>query len=201
MEDIKCWRDRLNTLVLVLPGQWFTLMAFYWMRFYPPFRPFTFDVDFPPPIVFLLGCGASCLPAFLPMRYFIPRSFERGKFYPRLGLRWFRYFATDGDLVNQLLRRLQPSYRVVVNRESLQNHLEGTYSNERWHLAFLIAGTLTVIHALATHQYSFGILLILTNVVFNLLPIFHQRYKRARLRRFAARAASTPPWIGMKGGA
>jgi hypothetical protein len=183
VDRIHRWRDRLNAAVLVLPGQWFGLMAFYWLRFYPPLRPFAFEVPFPPALVFLLGCAASCIPFFLPRAYFVPRPFERDGFYRRLGLRWFRYFATDGDLINRILRRIQPSYRVVYDRASLQKHLEGTYSNERWHSAFLIAGTLTFCHAFYTEQYLIGTLIFVTNAVFNLFPVFHQRYKRVRALR------------------
>lgn len=183
VHKLERWRDRLNTVVLVLPGQWFGLMAYYWLRFYPPLRPFHFDVPFPSAFAFLMGCAASCLPYFLPRTYFNPRRIELGGFYPRLGLRWFRYFATDGDLINRTLRRIQPSYRVIHDRASLQKHLEGTYSNERWHLAFFIAGTLTFCHALHTDQYIVGSLILVTNVIFNLFPVLHQRYKRVRIRR------------------
>ena len=174
------WRARLNTAVLVLPGQWFALMAFYWLRFCPPLRPFHFDVPFPSPFAFVMGCAAACVPFLLPRGYFQPRGFERGAFYRRLGLRWFRYLAPDGDLINRTLRRIQPSYRVVHNRDSLRKHLEGTYSNERWHLAFFIAGTLTVVHAISSRQIAVGLLILVTNVAFNLFPVLHQRYKRAR---------------------
>lgn len=185
MQRIDRWRHRLNTAALVLPGQWFGLMAYYWVRFYPPLRPFHFEVPFPPAFVFLMGCAASCFPFFLPRAYFLPRGFEHGGFYRRLGLRWFRYFATDGDLINRTLRRIQPSYRVVHDRVSLQEHLEGTYSNERWHLALFVAGTLTVCHAIYSGQYVVGSLIFVTNVIFNLLPVLHQRYKRVRMRRLA----------------
>lgn len=182
MHEIERWRDRLNTAILVLPGQWFTLMAIYWLRFYPPLRPFQFDVPFPSAAAFLFGCAASCVPFLLPRAYFTPFAFERGRFYRRLGLRWFRYVAPDGDLVKRILRRIEPSYRVVRDRVSLRKHIEGTFANERWHLAFFIAGTLTFCHAAYTRQYVLGSLILVTNVAFNLFPVFHQRFKRARIR-------------------
>ena len=200
MHELKRWRDRLNTAALVLPGQWFGLMAYYWLRFYPPLRPFHFEVPFPSGIAFFVGCAVSCLPFVLPRSYFIPRRFEYGGFYRRLGLRWFRYFAPDGDLINQFLRRIQPSYRVIHDRVSLQKHLDGTYSNERWHLAFFIAGILTVCHAFYSEQYFVGLLILGTNLIFNLFPVFHQRYKRVRLRRYSRNdplACSRPALVRM----
>jgi hypothetical protein len=183
VQKVERWRNRLNYAILLLPGQWLGLMAFYWLRFYSPFRAAAFEVTFPPLPAFILGCVLSLLPFLLPMRYFVPFEFERGAFYPRLGLRWFRYIAPDGDLVKRVLKRIQPGYRVINNRASLKKHIEGTYSNERWHLAFFIAGTLTSMHALITHQYVMGLLLILANVCFIMFPVMHQRYKRARLHR------------------
>lgn len=183
MHQVERRRNRLNAAILVLPGQWLGLMAFYWLRFYPPLRPFAFDVPTPSAAAFLTGCAACCIPFLLPRTYFTPFACERAGFYRRLGLRWFRYVAPDGDLVNRIVRRIEPSYRVVRNRASLRQHIEGTYSNERWHLAFLIAGTLTFCHATYTRQYVLGSLIMLTNVAFNLFPVFHQRYKRVRVWR------------------
>lgn len=180
-EKVERWRNRLNIAILMLPGQWFGLMAFYWLRFYPPLRPFAFETPFPPLPVFAAGCALSLIPFLLPQRYFDPCGFERGGFYPQLGIKWFRYMAPDGDLVNRLLRRIQPGYRVINNREALRKHIEGSWSNERWHLSFFIMGMLTSVHAFVTGQYVMGALLMVTNLCFNLFPVMHQRYKRARL--------------------
>lgn len=177
-------RKLLNVLVLILPSQWCVLMAIYWMRYLPPLRPFDFHEPFPDPLLFLAGCGVSAVPFLLPDRYFAPLPFEGRSFYRRLGIRWFRLLAPDGDLVNRAVRRIDPSYRVVTGRATLRHHIDGTYSNERWHLALLIAGTLTSIHAFSTGQLVLGWLLTVTNVAFNLYPVMHQRYKRARLRGF-----------------
>ncbi len=182
--DVQRLRDRLNTIALVLPGQWLGLMTIFWMRFFPPLRPFNFTIPVPATLPFLICIGLSLLPFVLPKAYFRPKSFERGKFYPRLGIRWFRYLAPDGEFINRRLRRIDPSYQVILNRAALRNHIQGTYSNERWHSAFFLAGLFTQIFALITGQYVWAILLTITNITFNLYPAMHQRYKRARLRNF-----------------
>jgi hypothetical protein len=180
---VESWRNRLNQMILVLPGQWFGLMVIYWARFYPAFKPLGFNHAFPPPLAFFAGCLLSCLPFLLPQSYFIPRGFECGRLYPALGVRWFRFLATDGILANRVLKRIDPNYRVVHDRATLRAHIQGTYPNERWHSAFFIAGTLTAAHAAWTKQYVFCALIGVTNIAFNLYPVFHQRYKRARARR------------------
>jgi hypothetical protein len=182
--EIQRLRDRFNTIALVLPGQWLGLMTVFWMRFLPALRPIDFTVPSPAVLPFVICLVISLLPFVLPKGYFRPRAFERGKFYPRLGIRWFRYFAPDGEFINQHLRRIDPSYQVVYNRAALRSHIQGTYSNERWHSAFFLAGLFTQIFALITGQYAWVALLTIFNFAFNLYPVMHQRYKRARLRNF-----------------
>ena len=187
-------RNRLNTLVLLLPGQWFAAMAIFWGRFLPPLRPFDFHVT-APPLPWLTVAVAICLlPAFLPAAWFRPRAFERGAFYPRLGLRLFRRLATDGDLVNRRLRRLDPAYRIVRDHRSRAEHVTGTITNERWHLAFALAGTMTCAFAAATDQFGWATAIGILNVIFNVYPVLHQRFTRARLRAAIAPAAISPPW-------
>ncbi len=176
-------RDRWNTLALLIPGQWFSLMAIFWGRFFPPLRPFAFTAAPPSAISVAICCALCCLPFFLPRGYFRPRDLERGRFYPLLGLRLFRHLAPDGDFIKSRLRRTDPSYQVVRNRAALREHIAGTYSNERWHLAFFLAGSFTVIFAASIGEAAFAALIAVFNVAFNLYPVFHQRYKRARLRR------------------
>lgn len=183
MERVQSWRNRINTLILVIPGQWLGLMLVYWARFLPAFRPKDFEAAFPSPAAFALGCAVACAPFVFPKGYFVPRRFECGRLYPLLGVRWFRLLATDGALANSLLKRIEPGYRVVRDRATLRTHLAGTYSNERWHLAFFLAGSLTAAHAASTGQPVFCGLIAATNVAFNLYPVFHQRYKRSRARR------------------
>jgi hypothetical protein len=180
--DVERLRQRLNLLVLVVPGQFLPIVGAYWLRFVPAFRPFAFDVPAPPPAV-LLACGVALLVPFtLPRGWFRPRAVERGRLYPALGLRLFRAVATDGDWINRRLRRLDSGYRVVRDRRTRDEHLAGTILNERWHTAWLLLGLITAASAVATGQYGWALTVTIFNAAFKLYPVFHQRYKRARLR-------------------
>jgi hypothetical protein len=192
-------RQRLNTLCLVVPGQFLPLMAVFWMRFLPPFRPYDLHTPPPRPLLLVLAVAASVLPFLLPVRLFRPRAFERGRFYQRLGLRAFRYLAPDGDWVMRRVRRIDPSYRAVRNRTDLRAHIAATYANERWHLAFFIGGLFTQVFAIFSGQIGWAVLLTLTNVAFNLYPVLHQRYKRARARRACAPDNTPVPKVGATG--
>ena len=179
--------------MLLLPGQWFAAMAIFWGRFLTPLRPFDFHVAAPPPGWVLAAVAICVLPAFLPAAWFRPRAFERGGFYPRLGLRLFRKLATDGDLVNRRIRRIDPGYRIVRDRRTRTEHVAGTITNERWHLAFALAGAITCAFAAATAQYGWAIVIGILNVIFNVYPVLHQRFTRARMRAAIALAATSPP--------
>ena len=181
--DVERLRHRLNTVVIAIAGQFLPLVLFYWMRFVPPLRPFDFHVPAPPPWVLLVCAGALVIPFVLPLSYFVPRAFERGRLYRWLGVRVFRVFATDGDLINRRLRRLDPDYRVVRDRRALAQHIAGTILNERWHTSWLLLGIITAASAVVTGQYRWAVVVTVFNVAFNLYPVLHQRYKRARLRR------------------
>jgi hypothetical protein len=169
-------------MALLLPGQWFGLMVIFWMRYFPPLRPFNFSTPAPSPLSLVICLAVCFVPFLLPPAYFRPRRFERGHFYLRLGIRLFRYLAPDGDFIMQRLRRIDPSYRIISNRATLQMHIRGTYMNERWHLALFLSGLFTQAFALISAQFVWATVLTVTNIVFNLYPVMHQRYKRARLR-------------------
>jgi hypothetical protein len=191
-------RHRLNTLCLLLPGQFFGLMAVFWLRFLPPFRPYDFHTPPPRPLVLVVATLLCVVPFLLPVRFFRPRAFERGRFYRRLGVRAFRYLAPDGDWVGRRVRRLDPTYRAVGGRADVRAHIAGTYANERWHLAFFIGGLFTQVFALASGQVGWALLLTLTNVAFNLYPVLHQRYKRARARRACAPGDTRSPGVDQR---
>jgi hypothetical protein len=158
-------------------------MAVFWLRFLPPLRPFDFHSPAPPVWALAILIGLSIVPSLLPPRYFRPKPFERGRFYPLLGIRLFRHLAPDGDAINRRVRAIDPLYRVIRDRVALREHLDGTYANERWHLSFFIVGTFTQVFAAMSGQFVWATLLTITNTCFNLYPVMHQRYKRARARR------------------
>ena len=180
--DVERLRNRLNTLVIAVAGQFLPIVALYWLRFVPWFRPVDFEVPAPGPGLLLACAAALALPFVLPRGWFTPHPIERRGLYEALGLRHFRAVATDGDWINSRLRRLDPSYRVIRDRRTRDAHIAGTILNERWHLAWLLLGLVTAGSAIATRQYGWAVTVTVFNAAFNLYPVFHQRYKRARLR-------------------
>jgi hypothetical protein len=176
------FRRRLNAAVLVLPAQWLSLMAVFWLRFLPPLRPFEFDVPAPNLAVWAVTCAACFFPLLFPARWFAPHPVER-RVYRLLGVRLFRLLAPDGDLVNRRLRHYHPGYRVLSSRTELRDHLIGSYVSERSHLVLFLMGVCTQAFAWRTGQIAWAVVLTVGNVIFNLYPVLHQRHKRARAPR------------------
>jgi hypothetical protein len=180
--EIERLRQRLNTFVLVIAGQFLGLVAWYWLRFVPAFRPFDFNAPTPPPSLLLVCAGVIVLPFLLPPSYFRPRPFERA-LYRRLGIRWFRAIATDGDFIMRRLRARDPTFRVIGRERSASDYAKNSILGERWHTSWLLLGLITAGLAVANGEYIFGAVITVFNLAFNFYPVLLQRYHRIRLRR------------------
>jgi polyferredoxin len=192
--EVQRVRQRWNNAVLAIAAAlWFIPMVQFWMRFFPPLRPFAFDAPAPSWTALLFGTAACLTPFLLPRSYFRPRRFERPQRYRALGIRVFRYLAPDGDWVNGRVRRVDPGYRVIRTRNDVAAHIRGSNMGERMHLSLLIAGLITAWFSTVLLEPWFAAWITIGNVIFNLGPILHQRFKRARLRLSLARGPTTVP--------
>lgn len=178
--------DRANLMILAVGiNVWLTPMFLFWGAAFGPLKPFSYPkVDTSPHLPgFLFWLGLSFLPCSRPGSYDRPGTVASARrLYGSLGIHLFKRIAPNGDLVNQLVRRRYPGYRVLGGRTDLPGFLEGTRSGERSHLVLLMMGLFTAVYAARIGWYRWAILLALGNVVFNLYPVMLQRYNRARIR-------------------
>ena len=103
--------------------------------------------------------------------------------YRRLGVPKIGRFTQQGALVNKLLRRRYPGYRVLVGRRDVARLLSTTYQQERFHWAGLVFFLLISLHVGAAGHWGWALVLTLLNVGYNLYPIWLQQYVRLRLGR------------------
>ncbi|TGE27706.1 glycosyl-4,4'-diaponeurosporenoate acyltransferase CrtO family protein [Hymenobacter metallicola] len=101
--------------------------------------------------------------------------------YQRLGVPLVNLFTQHGGLVNALLRRRYPQYRHVRNRATLRALVTGSYHMERFHLALLVFFALASFYALGRGYAGWAALILVTNVGYNLYPVWLQQYLRLRL--------------------
>lgn len=177
--EIEKRRQQLNGIPIAIgTALGLAPIAVFWMRFFPPLRPFDFTAAAPE-----WGWIVLCVVPF-----FVPIGRGRVRRWP--GMELFHRAAPDGVWINARLRAIDPNYRVVRGRGDLQAQLKSSEAGERAHWMFLIVSALTAAFALRIGEVSTAALLIVGNVIYNVYPILHQRAKRARIVAILARLAS-----------
>ncbi|MGI4870123.1 MAG: hypothetical protein ACRYFX_02975 [Janthinobacterium lividum] len=101
--------------------------------------------------------------------------------YQRLRVPALNRFTQSGTLVNALVRRRYPQYRVLPGRAAVAKLVRTTYQQERFHWAGLVFFLLLSIYAAAHGHPGWALGLALANVGYNLYPIWLQQYLRVRL--------------------
>jgi hypothetical protein len=120
----------------------------------------------------------------------IPKTFydrlqvsEDLKIYKKLGVIKFKKLSTNGDLINRRIRRKYPSYRNVINIETIKEKIIETYTIEKSHTVLFVFCFLTSIYAFWTYSIGTACVLFIGNIVFNYYPNLLQQYNRIRYKR------------------
>jgi hypothetical protein len=100
--------------------------------------------------------------------------------YQQLGVPVVLHLAQHGTLINRLIRRRYPRYRHLPTRRALRGLVAGSYHMERFHAALLVFFGAASLYALARGYPAWALLILLTNVGYNLYPIWLQQYLRLR---------------------
>jgi len=165
---------------------WFYPMLIFWGAVVGPLKPRDYPkVDTAPSLVgFLLGLGGCLVPLWLPRAGSVATDPVRAcRRFELLGIRGFKRFVANGDLVNRQVRRHEPGYRMLDGRLALDDLVEATRIRERRHLVLLLMGGASSGYAVGIGWYGWAVVLTMGNVVFNLYPVMLQRYLRARVGR------------------
>lgn len=103
--------------------------------------------------------------------------------YRRLGIPLVNRWVQHGTIVNGLLRRVYPGYVRLRSRTQVSFLKRSTYKAERFHWATFLFFLLCSVSAAAGRHPGWALLILLTNALYNLYPIWLQQYLRLRLRR------------------
>jgi hypothetical protein len=168
---------------------WFVPVLKFWSLVWGVFRPsdYTGGDIAPDAMFFAIACAVAILPWWLPALYYRPRAFEHGRLYEWLGVRWFRKFVPNGDLVNLWRRRREPGFRIIPSRRVAADYFPRTIASEKSHLVLLLAGFGSSWFAWSIGWHGWAVYLGIANVLANLYPVLLQRYTRARLTRLLRR--------------
>jgi hypothetical protein len=177
------WLNLVPAIAMALI--WLVPMVLFWGIVFGPLRPMHSAHQIPAPHIsaFLVWCGLSLMPCVFPDSYYrAGQSKGARRVYEFLGIRYFKRFVANGDLVNHLARSRIPQHRVLPGRGDLAEFAERTRAVERAHLVLLLFSLFTAIYSARVGSYCWAVCLIAGNVVCNLYPVLLQRYNRARIR-------------------
>ncbi|HXS58798.1 MAG TPA: hypothetical protein VN726_21895 [Hanamia sp.] len=129
------------------------------------------------------------------LAYFLPKSFFRkihvGKtrrFYQKAGIGFFKKFTQNGDIVNNLIKRKYPDYKVVTaNKMSIKKLLAQSYMFEQFHFVVFLFFVFAMIYALVILYFWWAVVILITNIIYNIYPILLQQYLRTRFTTMADR--------------
>ncbi|GAB2461184.1 hypothetical protein GCM10011375_12130 [Hymenobacter qilianensis] len=98
-----------------------------------------------------------------------------------MGVHAVNRFTQHGDLIHRLIRQQYPQYKRVRTHSDKAALVRATYHQERFHLVLFLFFLLTSLYAAALGYGRWALLIGLTNVVYNLYPMWLQQYVRLRL--------------------
>ena len=125
----------------------------------------------------------SLLTVFMPKSFF--QAIQLGQtlvIYNRIGVRFINKFTQNGDIINSLIRKRFPHYKVVSNRKQLINKLiQQTFVYEKFHFILFTFFSFIFIYAIANEYWWWALIIAITNIVYNIYPCLLQQYIRIRL--------------------
>lgn len=189
--------ERGNVAVIALiSALWIAPTFRFWGAAFGPLRPFSYPADDVAPSLaafaaVLAACFAPCL---LPRTWYDCWEGGRGtRLYRVIGVRTFKFFATNGDLINRWARRLDPRYRLVRDEASARAWADQTRAGERSHLVLLLMGLATAGYAARIGWFGWAMGLTASSIVFHLYPVILQRYTRCRVAALLGRGVDASP--------
>lgn len=157
----------LNQLINFIWTIWcFTPIVFFW--FFASLNTWFY--------IFLVISFAS---GFLPFTFF--RLSNNPEYYEKLGARWIRKFVQNGDFVNRLFKKENTIDKTVKNKNYAEKYLKTVLMYEKYHIICFTFFSLSGIFALLEQQFMYCILIMASNILYNVCPVILQQYNRARI--------------------
>lgn len=132
----------------------------------------------------------SILPIFFPNAFFDRIQLGKTtKIYKKLGAQAINRIVQNGDIINRLLKKQFPDFKVVTfQSRSAKKLLHQTYMYEKFHFMLFVFFSLIIIYAIINKYYGWALLLAFTNLAYNIYPNLLQQYLRIKLMALARRS-------------
>lgn len=108
------------------------------------------------------------------------------KIYKQLGVHLINKVVQNGVIINTLIKRKFPDYKVVTNKKSsIAGLIRQTYIFEKFHLVLFLFFSLTITYAFIKGHLTWAYIILLTNIAYNIYPNLLQQYIRLKLVLFS----------------
>ena len=127
--------------------------------------------------------AASLIPGFFPNSFFNRIQVGRTtRIYKRLGVGWVNKLAQNGTIINHLVRKKFPDYKMITKqRSSIHKLLQQTYMLEKFHFIMFVFFILLTSYALVKYHFWWAIVITVSNLFYNIYPNLLLQYVRVKL--------------------
>ena len=128
----------------------------------------------------------SVIPAIFPNSFYDRIQVGRTtRIYKRLGVGFVNKLAQNGTIINRLIKKKFPGYKMILyERSSIHKLLQQTYLFEKFHFIMFLFFILVTFYAFLKGHFLWAIVISITNVLYNIYPNFLQQYIRLKLRLY-----------------
>ena len=141
------------------------------------------DIFITPKMTYSL-LGVSLIPILFPNSFFDSIQLSKNAhWYRRMGVKYINTFAQHGTVLNEILRKKYPNYKVVSRtRASIKKQYYQTYFFEKFHFSLFLFFTMVTIYAGIQDHFHWVLILVISNLLYNIYPNLLQQYIRVKLK-------------------
>jgi len=111
--------------------------------------------------------------------------------YKKLGVNVINRFAQNGAIINRLMKKKFPEYKIVSIKESSISSLIGhTYMFEKFHLILFLFFDFTIVYAIVNAHLFWASIILVSNIAYNIYPNLLQQYIRLKLKLYKKRTSN-----------
>lgn len=165
------WTTVINQSInLIYTAIFFLPLILLWFKFYSTYLM----------IVFI--SIALCI-FFLPVEFYSFFQLSNSRIiYERFYIHKFQRFAQQGKYAKLLIERLTGKDYVIFKRHNISQLRNQFRTFEAYHWACLFLFSASIVYALINHAYLLTVLIFVSNLCYNIIPILIQQYNKVRLK-------------------
>jgi len=122
----------------------------------------------------------------------LPRAFfdriqlgDTPAIYHKAGVHFINRFTQHGVIINRMIRKKYPGYSAAGrSRGALAKHVGLTYMFEKFHFLLFLFFMVMMVYALLKGAIGWALILLITNILYNVYPMLLQQYVRVKIRKY-----------------